>query len=215
MIIHWVFFPGFTLTLLRSIVIDGLQKMFANDNVCIAYIYCEYKDHLRQTTAKLLASLVKQQILQLKELPKELIDYNDRKQESLTVTDCIRLLSLFSAHFRRVFVLIDALDEHLTNDDEGNVLELGLLNALLVLQKQPTEGTGVSLFITSRKIPVIEETLQEALHIDISAVEGDVAAYIRARIRDDNKFQFARSVRQDPKLCDTIVDTIVDKSRGM
>jgi Cdc6-like AAA superfamily ATPase len=53
--------PGAGKTILTSIVIDELFTRFGNDeNVCIAYIYCNFWRHDEQTAGDLLASLLKQ-----------------------------------------------------------------------------------------------------------------------------------------------------------
>ena len=204
------------LKLLRSIVLDSLQTMFADDDeVSIINIYCDYKDRARQTTAGLLANVVKQQVLQLKKLPSEVKSLYEKNPSSVSVDDYTRLLSSFSKHFRRFFILVDALDEHLANDDEESVLELKLLNEILALQTQTKSGTHFSIFLTSRKIPIIEKKLEEALRIEILATNEDIEAYTRARIGDDSKFRFAREVQRNPSLGDAIVSTVVQKAHGM
>ena len=46
--------------LLRSIVVDYLERSFEQEDVAIAYIYCSYKEQEDQTDVNLIASLLQQ-----------------------------------------------------------------------------------------------------------------------------------------------------------
>ena len=197
----------------RSIVVESLQTMFADGDVSVVYIYCDHKD--RQTTLSLLSSLTKQQALQHKELPQELRKLYGNGQHSLSLGECTSLISSFSTHFRKAFILIDALDEHFINDDEDDVFYLKLLDELLTLQSPNQNGTGYRLFITSRENPTIGEKLRDSVRIEIHAVDADVEAYTRARILNERRFRFTSVLQSRPELGERIVTTLVRKAEGM
>ncbi len=161
----------------RSIVIEHLQTLFSENDVSVSYIYCDYKDRKNQTTVNLISSLVKQIVLQQEDMPQEvqsLYSTYSYGQSSLSLEDLSRLLSCFSNHFRRSFILVDALDEHLSKDDEENPMQFTLLNILLDLHQQRDSSRGYTLFFTSRENGLIKGRLAGCARLDIYATEDDI-----------------------------------------
>ena len=192
--------------------------MFVKEDVSISFAYCDYKDRTNQTTVRLISSLVKQIALQQKDMPEEVVKLytdHDNGQSSLSLADYLNLLSSFPDSFRRSFILIDALDENFTNEDEEDVLQLPLLDKLLKLQKQGSASNGYTLFFTSRENHVIQERLAGSSRLDIRAADSDIESYIRSRIADPSQFGFANKIREDVKLTNDIVDKLTKKAQGM
>ena len=192
--------------------------MFAGEDVSISFAYCDYKDRTNQTTIKLISSLVKQVILQQKDMPEEVVSLysaHGHGQSSLSLTEYLSLLSCFADSFRRSFILIDALDENFTNEDEEDVLQLPLLAELLKLQKQRRASNGYTLFFTSRENHVIQEQLAGASRLDIRAADSDIESYIRSRIANSSQFRFASKIQGDAELANTIVERLIEKAQGM
>ncbi len=184
----------------------------------VSYIYCDYKDRKNQTTVNLISSLVKQIVLQQENMPQEvksLYSTYDDGQSSLSLEDLSRLLSCFSNHFRRSFILVDALDEHLSKDDEENPMQFTLLNVLLNLHQQRNGSRGYTLFFTSRENGLIKERLAGCARLDIYATGDDIKSYLLSRISDPAKFRFAKKVQNDANLSNLIVSSLVEKARGM
>ena len=202
----------------RSIIIRNLQQVFTEEDVSISYVYCDYKDRKNQTTVNLISSLVKQLVLQHRDMPKEVIDLYTKSrngQSSLSLEDYSRLLLSFSNHFRRSFILVDALDEHFVNNDEETAMQLTLLDELLNLQQQGHSSGGYTLFFTSREIGVIQRRLAGGVRLDIRAASSDIESYVRARICDHTKFALAEKVRDDASLVSIVVSKLVEKAQGM
>ncbi len=192
--------------------------MFVGEDVSISFAYCDYKDRTNQTTVNLISSLVKQIISQQESMPEEVITlYSAHKQgqNSLSLGDHLSLLSSLPNSFRRSFILIDALDEHITNEDEENALRLTLLDELLKLQKQGSGLKGYTLFFTSRENHVIQEQLAGSVRLDIRAADSDIELYVRSRIVHSSQFRFANKIRGDAELANTIVDRLIEKAQGM
>lgn len=199
----------------RSIVIASLQEMFDKAEVSISYVYCDYKDRARQTTPNLLASLVKQLVMQHEDMPTEVINMyaeHSKRNSSPSLEEFSRVFPLLLHGFRRSFILVDALDEYFTSGNEESILEVSLLDELLKLQQT---GPGYTLFITSRAIPMIQERLTDSVHIEIFAADADIELYLRSRIYDCSKFRFADKMRTDNDLADLVVGSLVKKARGM
>ena len=202
----------------RSIVVESLQGMFVGEDVSISFAYCDYKDRSNQTTVSLISSLVKQMVSQQKDMPTEVINLysaHGHGQSSLSLAENLSLLSSFPKSFRRSFIVIDALDEHFTNEDEENVLQLPLLQELLKLQRDPSASKGYTLFFTSRENHIIREQLAGSGRLDIRAADADIESYIRSRIANPSQFRFANKIQEDAQLANTIVEKIIEKAQGM
>ena len=201
----------------RSIVIEHLQQFFTKDDVSISYIYCDYKDRT-QTVVNLISSLVKQILLQQKDMSKEVKDLyaeHTNGQRSLPLEKYSKLLASLSTYFRRSFIVVDALDEHMISDDAENLWQMTLLDILLNLQHQWNGSNGYTLFFTSRHIGLIQERLAKCACLEISAVDSDIELYLRSRIRNFSKFRFPMKVRDDTKFTDQMISTLVEKAQGM
>ena len=192
--------------------------MFPDEDVSIAYIFCDYQDRQKQTTLNLFSSLLKQTILQLKELPSEIREIyvkHNNGQRPLALEDCIRLLLSVTNRFRRSFILVDALDENFINNDEENPLQISLLDELQKLQRAGNNGRGYSMFFTSRQNNSIKQRLSQYTHHEIRAAMEDIESYARSRIRNNDKFRFAEKVRNDASLEETILMGLVEKAQDM
>ena len=192
--------------------------MFVGENVSISFAYCDYKDRTNQTTVNLISSLVKQTVSRQKDMPVEVVNLysaHGHGQRLLSLENQLSLLSSFPNSFRRSFILIDALDEHFTNEDEENALRLTLLDELLKLQKKGGGLKGYTLFFTSRENHVIQEHLAGSVRLDIRAADSDVGSYVRSRIVNPSQFRFADKIMKDAELAHRIVDRLTEKARGM
>ena len=199
----------------RSIVVEHLQTTFVDDDVSVSYLYCDYKDRRKQTTANLFANLLKQLVLQQKQMPPEIIDLYASRKIPPALEDYTSLLSLLLSSFRRSFILVDALDEHFTNENEDDLLEVSLLDELLKLQHDSNTVSACSLFVTSRENPIFREKLEECLRLEIRASDTDIQTYLRSRIYDYAKFRFANRMREDPDLARIIITSLSKKAKSM
>ena len=165
----------------------------------------------------MISSLVKQIVSQHKDIPAEVVNLysaHGHGRESLSLAEYLSLLSSLPNSFRRSFILIDALDESFTNEDEEYVLQLPLLEELLKLQKQGSAANGYNLFFTSRENHVIKRKLAGSDHLNIRAADSDIESYVRSRVEDPSQFEFV-DLKGDDKLANAIVDTLTKKAQGM
>lgn len=193
-----------------------LQQVFADDNVAVLYVYCDYKDQANQTDRNLFANLAKQSILQQADLPAEakvLCDSCAGGESSPSSMQCLDLLVSSMASFRRTFIILDAVDEHLPSGNDEYNPDIPLLRELSSIQ-QKISGR-CTIFITSREILSIQEQLQDRIRLDIRAHEEDIKSYVNSRIYDDKKFTFAKEIRTDSALANEIVEKMVAKAQGM
>ena len=183
----------------------------------ISYIYCDYKDRKTQTVVNLLSSLVKQIVLQQADLPREVKDlfaaHNDG-QSPMSLDVYSKLLASLSSYFRRSFIVVDALDELMINDDAMELMQMNLLDVLLNVQHTWNCPGGYTLLFTSRNIGLIQEKLAKYARIEISAANSDIELYLRSRIDGSSKFRFLMKARDDA-IFKEIVTTLVEKAQGM
>ncbi|KAF8244499.1 hypothetical protein K440DRAFT_558746, partial [Wilcoxina mikolae CBS 423.85] len=67
--------------------------------------------------------------------------------------------------------------------------------------------------VTSQHIVTIESEFRNAAHVEIHASEKDVRRYLEGRIERESRL--VRHVKADPGLKETIINTIVEKAKGM
>ncbi|GKT62454.1 ankyrin repeat protein [Colletotrichum tofieldiae] len=170
--------PGAGKTIMTSSVVKELYTRYRDDpNVCIAYIYCNFKDQDRQSAQDLLSSLAKQLVRRQASIPKTLKDIYDRHQKEKTtrsVQETLDILHATAALYARLFLVIDALDEC----NPTSLLQF--LEGVFQLQQRHS----ASIFATSRDIPRIIESPQfeSSLVLEIRAVDDDLRQYVDGRI---------------------------------
>lgn len=170
--------PGAGKTMMSSIVVDDLRNTFGdNDRIGIACLFCSYKSQNEQTSADLLASLLKQLVQELPVLPdvvKTLYERHAKTNTRPSFRELSMVLHSVVDSYFRVFFVIDALDE-CTNIDRSRE---HLLREVFNLQSQ----TRISLFATSRFIAEIEKEFEGSISLKIRASDEDVQRYLDERI---------------------------------
>jgi Cdc6-like AAA superfamily ATPase len=198
--------PGAGKTILTSIVIDHLIAMFGNDeNVGIAYIYCNFRQRDVQTAEGLLRSLLKQlaqEQCSLADCVKHLYNRRGAKQTPPSFNDFSRALQSVAAMYSRVFIVVDALDECQASDRCRSTF----LSELFGLQAK----TGANFFATSRPIPDIEGEFKGCLTHEILASDEDVCRYL-----DGQMPQLPKFVLSLPELQKEIKTEITSAVEGM
>jgi Cdc6-like AAA superfamily ATPase len=109
--------PGAGKTILASIIIDHLVKMFETDNVGLAWLYMDYRGHDLQTMENLFASLLRQLVQKQGKILDSIIRSFgvSWKEAKLNLGECKTLLQEELHQFRKTIIVIDALDESTQN----------------------------------------------------------------------------------------------------
>ncbi|KAL3304025.1 ankyrin repeat protein [Colletotrichum asianum] len=198
--------PGAGKTIMASVVIDELFRKFQSDSdTGIAYIYYNFKDQDRQYPHDVIASLAKQLSQHRSPLPSSLITLYDVHQKGRSLSslqEVIGLLQSVASSFRRVYIIIDALDEC------GLRRRLAVLSEVFRLQQRHV----TNIMITTREIPEILEShyFKNGITLQVSASESDVSRYVASRIPEMQTF-----VRKRPELQDEIQEGIARRINGM
>ncbi|KAI7771477.1 hypothetical protein LZL87_010917 [Fusarium oxysporum] len=198
--------PGAGKTILTSIVVEFLNSRFDKDQeIGIAYIYCNFRRQHEQKIDNLLASVLKQLTQCRSSLPdsaKNLYDRHKTKRTRPSVDEILGLLQSVAAMHSRVFIIVDALDECLASDG----CRTRFLSELFNLQIRH----GINIFATSRFIPEIMDRFETSLSIEIRASPDDVARYLKGHIE-----QLPSFVQHDRQLQEEITTGISDAVDGM
>lgn len=187
-------------------MIDHLRNTFLEDDIGLAFIYCNYKERASQTTANLVASFLQQLVQRRPVIPSKirtLYEQHLRKKTKPILAEYSELLHAELTGCSRAFLIVDALDEC----DEVRGTRSDLMAELLRLP------SNTYLMVTSREIPSIEVEPNQFCRLEIRATETDVRAYLEGRIERESRLK--RHVQADPVLGTTILDTIVKKVQGM
>jgi len=168
--------PGAGKTILTSVVIDDLATRFqGEDDVGIAYVYCNFQRTQEQNIHHLLASLLKQLAQSQPSLPEPLQALYERHKKDETrpsLDETSVALQLVAGSYSRVFLLVDALDECQA------LCRTRLLPELFKLQREQ----GANVFATSRFIQNIVDQFNDVLVEEIRATNGDVRTYLEGQM---------------------------------
>jgi hypothetical protein len=190
-------------------VVHHLKDVF-DDDVAIAYLYCDYKNQFEQDARSLLASLVRQVAIQSKQIPVSVLK-SYRKHANganfASLATYIELLLQLLAGFRRSFLIVDALDEYTQEDTpQSNRLLDGLIK---ITRCEP----NCRVLITSREDCLSLHSNVEANKIRIDAKPEDIRMYVDARIRDPS-FPFSEQISKDASFATAIIDNLTDRANG-
>ncbi len=173
-----------------------------------AYIYCEYSHRGEQTTVDLLSSLL-QQLLQrstdsiLPGAVTAMYETHTKDNTRPTLSEVTHNLQDLVSKIPVFYVVVDALDECATSDDDALVF----ISALRAL------GPGLRLLCTSRFSTTFESYFSVADKLEISAHGEDIAMFLESQMQQQTTL--ARLIRADQPLKDEIADTIIGESHGM
>ena len=187
-------------------MVDHLQTKFPETSVSTTCIYCDYREKGNQAAYDLLASVFKQLVQDCESLSESVKAlYNDhvKRNARLPPEELIQALHLEIIRYRRVFVVVDALDEC---TEEGNT-RMDLLDTLRSLPG------NINLLVTSRHISTIASEFIGATTLEVIASDSDVTRYILGRIQREHRL--ARHIKADPSLRQSLINKIVERARGM
>ncbi|KAK1252102.1 hypothetical protein MKX08_003289 [Trichoderma sp. CBMAI-0020] len=166
--------PGAGKTIISSIRIEDIEKSIVDTSVAMAYVFCKHRE--RQTASSLVLSLVAQLAHQHYRLSPNVTTvaakYRNRKPPAApNLIECEKMLDDEVRQFKKVFFVVDALDERLDKDYAYQLLS--------ILQK-----TKANVLITSRDVELIGYFLAGADSISIVAKPDDVRAYLNFRCEE-------------------------------
>ena len=211
-------------SVMMSMVINHLQRLFIQDNVALAYVYCDWQDSKAQTPTHLIGSLLKQLVEGMDDMPSNVLERFTKHKNGktpLTLDECIALIRKIASRFRRVILFIDGLDELAYSQNESDnsrmLIVEGALNNLLATQAKPIYD--LQIFVTSRFNQQSETA--NFTNIQISVAKGDLVDFFRYALKDATygspwtNPDLAKKVQNDPLLFDSIVERCIASAGDM
>ncbi|KAF8471108.1 hypothetical protein BDZ91DRAFT_653655, partial [Kalaharituber pfeilii] len=216
--------PGVGKTILSSRVIQQLidtARTSSDKKIGVAFIYCNYKDEAAQTARNLTCSILCS-LIRSTSLEPILALYKNHNCEGHntqpTIEELVEVLSQTISQYSQAYIIIDALDE-LNAASRDNFIDIV---RDLVLQFAQTEGTILSLMVTSRNLGL--ETFQElglqdgrknCERIEIQASKADITSYIEGQLENKKRLKLYMKKPESSGLRNQILDAITMKADGM
>lgn len=179
--------PGAGKSFLASTAIEHLQQIYSNDReINITFLLCDFNSQQEQYPEDLLANLLKQ-LIQNRPIPMDLrelfVQYKSKPPGCRPLmNELIRCLNTAMALYERVFLVIDALDEHKTEN------RTRLLTEIFKLQKD----FRLNVLATLRPIQELLSSFEESgptLHVlEIRAREDDIHKFLDSKLKTNLHF---------------------------
>jgi hypothetical protein len=190
----------------RSIVIEHLRRVFEHDsNVGVAWIYCDYRCTRVQTPVNLIAGLWR--VLLDRRAPsqkaKELYQRHADRGTSPRLSEISELLQSEVSRYSRVFVVLDALDECLSD----NHTDITLVRELKALRPI------VSLMITARSLKILQRDFGTAATLEVIASADDIRNYVASQLYEEPRL--SQRVSEDAALREDIIRAVPETSEGL
>ncbi|KAF8188272.1 ankyrin repeat-containing domain protein, partial [Mycena galopus ATCC 62051] len=195
--------PGSGKTVLASVVVDHFKEVTRSENAALAFIYLNHKEIQSQSPSNLLAALWRQLMIgkTISEASRIQWLYEEHSEKGTrpSLAEIHEVLSLEVAQWRKIYIVVDALDEY--PEDERVVL----LNYLTTL------GPTVNLMLTSRShitLPSLPYMI-----VEIRASNKDIRQFVDQRIQYHSWLSL--HVKTLPELREQIITRIVGAVDGM
>jgi hypothetical protein len=192
--------------------VDDLTKFQSDEDIQLAYLFCQYKHQVDETIPILFLSLLRQLLMPnrimfpfIRDKCLELFEKPCVAQE--LQKELIKLVKILSGGRRRTYIIVDALDEVLENDSNGKDVRNEFLRGLFLLSAQ------CRLFITSRPHINLEKFTATGTTLDIRAKHEDLLAYCASTIESSRVLR--EFCERRPGLRKEIICTVQAKANGV
>lgn len=195
--------PGVGKTILAASIIERLLKDVQSPMQPVMFIYFNYRRHGEQTTAHVVATLLRQILDAASRVPKYAQSFYEAHREKKTTPafqEVKEMLKLVVGDLQGLSIITDALDE--CND--------GICADVLSLVEELRKCTQVRYLATSRKFPSITShpLFAHVPRLEIKASDEDLSVYIRSRFDG-----FKAKLQED--LRTKLVRSVIDAAGGM
>ncbi|PFH60075.1 hypothetical protein XA68_11493 [Ophiocordyceps unilateralis] len=202
--------------ILSSSVIDYLRDLYApNPMVAVAYFFFSFNDKEKQNVDGMLASLIKQLYTQRPDTPEPVSSLSKYKRRGERPDSKMLQAALLATMkgFSAVFIIIDALDECPTRNEERKKLLDSLVH---VFNEMPD---SVHIFCTSRpeldigaeltEILALPSTAAVDLSKDQHGLNDDIELYIDSVLKRARFSSWPDTIKEKTK------DSLINKADGM
>jgi Cdc6-like AAA superfamily ATPase len=195
--------PGAGKTMTTSFVVDNVQERYDNDNqIGVAYIYCQHLRHAEQTSEYLMTSIFRQLLEKHDTIADEVrTAYKSKKQGKRTLNpeEKSNLLNVVLGLFKKTIVIVDALDEL-----RSAACDEFITNIIFIQQK-----FNVNIYATSRITKEVAHQAPNATLVEIQARKEDLIRMINSILEP------GFLLKNDPDLRRKVLDKILQATNGM
>ena len=195
--------PGIGKTVISSFIVHHLQlRLSHSEKLGVIFLYCNYKDSDKQTIRNMVANILHQLALQnlsISTTLEAMYDQHKHRGSLPMLSELLDHLRSASAEFETLFVVVDALDEYAQESLDDLLSSLHTMSPI------------ACYFFTSR--PNIQLALKDMVHLKIQAHATDIEDYLTGRIEESKTL--SSLVRKDSTLKVRIVETVIEKAKGM
>ncbi|KAF2800714.1 hypothetical protein K505DRAFT_228011, partial [Melanomma pulvis-pyrius CBS 109.77] len=198
--------PGVGKTVLTSVIVDHLHTTLPPDCRSIAF-FCDHADTTKDKYITLLGALLQQLI---KDGCLSWVDVKDlyEQHQHGTKPQAAELMALLRSELksaRKVYVVLDALDEWSTDPD-------GLS---LLLSDFKSLGPNISILVTSRPATYIPSLFIDDTRLELSPPKADLKSYLRSRIVKESERGERSFLKHDRQLQEKVEMTVLDRCEGL
>jgi hypothetical protein len=200
-----------------SLIVDHIQNAFEfEDDFCITWLYCDYRNVSHQTLENMIGALLRQAVFKLyyrsKGLPRDIIHKLlkiKREKKPLESTEATEFLSQILRLFTKSYICIDALDECRDDERRSLVQSLKALSDALKFYQY-----SARIIVTARHH--VNENVNRDLIEDPSSIitleanQEDIAKYVRQEMEND-----VNGVSMTDEFKEAVVAKILSSSNGM
>jgi hypothetical protein len=185
------------------VVSEHLKEIYAQPDVFLVTIYCDYEDRENQTLENMFLSVIHQMVEQLPAIPQEICQIyqrgshrDSRNQIIPSIRNLLLALQHHLKHIRTVFIVLDALDEGTQQVQDQLVAKIRKLYV-----------QDLRLICMSRPLPKLKGLFQEAESIPISARAEDLSLFIKNRIHrvQSLKMHIAKAESLEREILESVV----------
>ncbi len=184
-------------------MIDHLYTEYMDKGTAVIYAYCYYKERSQQSLANLVGGLLKQLLFLQNVVPadvKALYEVYQGRLHDGTVAEISSLLKAELRRYRKVFIIIDALDEYSENRNDCDSL---------LAELEQLKGYS-NMMLTSRFVAPYIDAFCGDSRVTIAARDRDARQYLESQIPTLPKFGKANL-----ELQEIIIQTITEAVEGM
>ncbi|KAH0355409.1 hypothetical protein KCU83_g1656, partial [Aureobasidium melanogenum] len=159
--------PGVGKTMITSFVVGNILERYNNDNqMGVAYIYCQFSRHKEQTPEYLMSSILRQLLERQNTIPNKIrsLYMSNAGKHSLAPDEVSDLLYAVLSSLKKSILVIDALDELRSSARNG------FMSQVLAIQQK----SNVNVYVTSRYTKDIAQEIPNATQVSIRAREDDL-----------------------------------------
>lgn len=206
--------PGSGKSILHATMVNELQTHYEHDDdVIVIYFYCSFQRLAEQTVRNVLSILVRQLFQERHRLPPDvetLYNKHCRRKTTPSVDELEQLLQALVQDYRKVFILMDAMDECMS--DERECTEF--LDKICSIQKSKK---SVKLLVTTRHLPRIIEHFGVCPQLEIRAHQEDIERFLDHNLRRLPVKSHAKIKVDNTQVTigDAVKSRIVDAADGM